>query len=87
MPKIAKRYKHLTSLFKRLRKPLRASVKKYIQEKINTVSEDEIVLKFNNEYEYHNAINEIFYVITKVDDSMTAFEEVIRILSQFQEEE
>jgi hypothetical protein len=50
--------------------------------------DDEIItLKFNNEYEYNNAIDEICYIITKLDDPRIAYEEIKRILSQFQEEE
>jgi hypothetical protein len=46
-----------------------------------------IILKFNNDYEYYDAIHEISYIVQKLDDPTIVYAEVERILEQFIEEE
>jgi uncharacterized protein involved in tolerance to divalent cations len=48
---------------------------------------EEITLKFKDDYEYYDAINEISYIVQKLDDPTIVFAEVERILEQFKEEE
>lgn len=47
---------------------------------------EEIILKFNNDYEYYDAIHEISYILQKLDDPTIIFAEVERIFEQFKEE-
>jgi hypothetical protein len=79
--KLRKRDKYLTSS-----KTCLTGTFNIFTKRTKKTMDEEITLKFNNDYEYYDAIYEICYVITKVDDPTVAFEEVERILTQFKEE-